>query len=297
MVSLFAIEPNFVKGKMVNVSYIVASQTNPVASLDMPLLKDCSQGAFAGTKACRSFSIPNAPLNHEQKMVDCAKALLRTDLGSNIEKCPMVDAPAHPSAYRAHCSISDPHSTAIVNSNTPLKLSITCGGQELAVKEFQQFPIRLKTECEIQETDGEVRKVILPQVHRDFLQTQSVGTIVTPSPISTTPPSIKVEVYVLPLALIGATAFLVLTMILVVIAVLDPSKFSCKPCCRRQVPEQPEVLELSQISARDPRRLFNPESTRISRAPSRRSLNDGAFPVNSVKLYFPPKTSTLQRPF
>ena len=290
---LYAIEPNFVKNNMVNASFVVAFVTNPIATMEAPLLKDCSK-SMDGIKACRSLTIPRAPVTHEQKMIDCAKALMRTDLGANIDKCPMVPAPSHPSAYRAHCNDSDPHQTAIVNSNSPLKLSITCGGQDKAVKEFKQFPVRLDTECEIQEHDGDLRRIILPQIHKDFLQTQSLGQIVTPSPMTTTPPSTKIEVFLLPLGLMGATAFVILLMILSIIAIIDPSKFSCKSCCKKQR-GQPEMLELSQISARDPRSPRVLESSRVSRAPSRRSLNEGAFQQSFIKLNFPPKSSTLQR--
>ena len=269
--TVYTVEPNIQKGEVISAKYVVASHANPFATMDFPSLIDCQQLEGNSLKACRSVNVPFVTNEHQQKMIDCAKSLLNKDLSANLGRCPRLAAPSAPFAYRAQCNDSSQISTTILNSVSPLKIAVVCNGQEHSIKEFSQFPVKMETECEIQEIEGEVKKVLLPQMQKDFLQDYYVANVVTLAPEIST--SWDPEMYQSALIILATTCgvvFVLVGAILIIICLTCPSRLKCNRQ-RYDVEKAQRRFNTSDTSARQ-NRTVNLESTRISRAPSRRSL-------------------------
>ena len=295
-ITLYTVEPNIQKNEIIAARYVIASHTSPFATMEYPSLIDCQQRDRNDFKACRSINMPFVTNDHQQKMIDCAKALLNKDLSANVNRCPRSPAPSSPFAYRAQCDEASHVSTAILNSVSPVKVAVVCNGQEHSIKDFSQFPVKMETECEIQEIEGEVKKILLPQMQKDFLQNYFLENVVTPSP--PTQSNMKWEEFQPHLVTAGiviGTFVIMIILMLLIAMVLFPSLFARLKCRRKSYDlEAARTKEQADHSAfsiglhrehREPLN-FDPESTRISRAPSRRSLT----PRNlaDTKFKFPP---------
>jgi len=264
LMTLYAVEPNIINGEITTVKYVVSSPHTQFAMMDPPSLIDCFPQEGLPYKACRAIVTPNVSPLHEQNMMDCARALSEPGLSANFNKCPLTRAPDFPIAYRAQCDGENGTNVAIVNSQTPLKLSFVCNDREIAIEDVLRFPLRIATACAIQELKGETRKTILPQLQKEYLQSSNIGRLSTPAP-STDAPAINetLQKYLVPVGLFMLILCIVVLFLVAIIAIFEPSRL----CCSKTA----TVVEVLEASTAQPRADF--ESSRISRAVSKRSLN------------------------
>ena len=266
LMTLYALEPNIINGDITTIKYVASSPHTQFAMVDTPSLIDCLPQEGLPYKACRAIVTPNISPLHEQNMIDCAKALSEPGLSANFDKCPSVRAPDFPIAYRAQCNEENHTNVAIVNSKTPLKLSFVCNDRETAIEDVLRFPLKIATPCAIQELRGETRRTLLPQLQKEYLQSGIIGRLSTPAP----PTDDRIDKdtlqkYLVPVGLFILILCIVVIFLVIIIAIFEPSRL----CCTGQHPAN--TVEVIEASAAQPRADF--ESSRISRAVSKRSLN------------------------
>ena len=265
LITLYAVEPNIVKGEMAAVKYVVSTPHTKFALIGEPSLAGCSSQENELYKKCKSIATPEVNIRHdEQSMIDCAKALMDTGLSSNFNKCPLISAPDFPIAYRAYCDNGNQTvATAIVNSKTPLKLSFVCDGRETSIKDVDRFPLQIATTCAIQELKGEAQRTILPQMQKENLQSGSMGILSTPPPVTTTKTDDTLQKYLVPVGLFTLTLIIVVIFLITLVAIFEPSRL----CCARQR----NTTMIAETSVAPEKADF--ESSRISKSASKRSLN------------------------
>lgn len=258
--TLYAVEPNIVNGEITTIRYVLASASVFVAATEMPSPIDCHYKEGTPYKVCRAVTIPSIPPVPEQDMVSCAKALLNTGLGLGFSKCPSSPAPDFPIAYRARC---DGNETAIISAVKPVRVSTICNGKETSSELLSRFPARLTTGCEIQETEGEVRRTLLPQATKETLQAGSGHQWMLPPPEDKKEPPGWQFLF----AMIGLCLLAVFTLLLLFCLMQKFDKQIRENCC-------PPVFPLEEEE--DPRQTttveFESEQRPRSRAPSLQSV-------------------------
>lgn len=285
LVTIFAIQPNIINGMMTSAQFFVSSHSSKIITMTPPVLIDCTIQPGETIKACKSISIPSTVV--DVSMIECARALVNKEADSGFQKCPLATAPQKPLAYFAQCNSSNLQKTAIISSPHSAKISVLCNNNELLNKEFNQFPVQIVTDCEVRDVTNGRNEILLQQFQKE-LQLPEVGSIVSPPSVAISDQSNNLNglhFLVLPSIIVTGTSLFFILILVIVIAILDPKRFSCNSCCGccpRTTPDANNSLAVNynQDSPFDsrifiPQRGSRPPSRANSVAPSGRSFVEG----------------------
>jgi len=279
LLTLYAVEPNIVKGKVITARYVLASASVFLASTVMPSPIDCYYKTNSPYKICRTYTVPSAPDTSEQEMALCAKALLNKGLELETPKCPVAPAPHFPIAYRTKCGENETN-LAIISAQKPIRVSVICNGQEKTSKEISRFPAQIASDCEIQEIDGEIRRTLLHQTTKETMQHLGNFEFNTPAPPTTDDEEGKIIVKTThiwyTLLTVGLVSIIVISITILIVRVKR------KGCGIIGVPS-PAIQSTNNPGPRtfEPRPLSRVGSF-VSRAPSLRSLDSRRYNPNDL---------------
>lgn len=295
LITIYSIMPNIVNGQIITAQYVVSSPRTQFTTAMLPTKLNCLKRTFEEYPVCTSFAVPPLNSNSESDSIDCARGLLKKDLSKHAEKCPKTTAPDSPIAYRVRCDNSHFRS-AIISSTVPIKISITCDNTETVFEDLSTFPVRINTDCEIQQVSSSGRRILLTQLHKDSVSKNNFEKfdIVTPPP-ELQPEGMLTTIYpyLLPITMIIGTAIFLTLVVMMIIAILEPEKFCCSKCCRKGQPSEPQIAQTSMRSIFDEENersslIFRPgpmvstsrnTPRNLSRASSRRSLSENRLPT------------------
>ena len=231
LITVYAVRPLIYNQQITTVKYVVKTHRSTIAFQNKPQLQDCSNTQVNNIeiKTCKGFITSGIEEVPPQLSLSCGSAILTDGEATEFLKCPLTKAPIEPLAYRTNCN----DYSAVISSLVPLRARVYCDTFLKSTLDLLNFPAYLNTDCEIKILDGEAERVLLSQLHSDFLQ-DTYDVKVRMPPLPTTPLATKFVLSPTVLTMIIAFPVGFITLLLTLGCILylfDPEK--CKIAMRK----------------------------------------------------------------
>ena len=280
LITIYAVRPLIYNQQITTVKYVVKTHRSTFALHNKPQLQECldTQINNIDFKTCKGFITSGTEEIQPQFSLSCGNAIFTDKEATDFLKCPLVRAPSEPLAYRTNCN----DYSAVISSSVPLRARVYCDTFLKNTLDLLNFPAYLNTDCEIKVLDGEAERVLLPQLHSDFLQdTYDIKVKMPLSPISPLTPSFEFSPTVMTMVIAFPVGFVTLILTLgCILYLFDPEKCkiamrkiccclgclqnrSCSACCTANQDIQGCETEMAEV------RILKPRPTKQIQHPTR----------------------------
>ena len=232
---IFTIRPLIFRQSITASKFLLQSHRKNLALLEEPRPTGCNQENFNNEeiKVCQGYVTPGLELQQPQTALACGSSLLLETEAEDFSKCMLISPPSEPLAYRTDCK----DYSLVISSTVPLKIRVYCDTFLRDTIDLTRFPAYLDTSCEVKILNGDVERILVPQLHSDFIQDSKslVPVLLPPTLPSAGAPAFKMDstmitlVTALPIGLL-----LFLSILVCVLYLFDPERCKMafkKLCC------------------------------------------------------------------
>jgi hypothetical protein len=231
--TIFAIRPLIFKHRITSTRYLLQTFRKNLALQEEPRPTGCTIVTINNEnhKVCENYVTSGLEQLQPQASLACGNSLIFETEAEDFQKCTLVSPPTDPLAYRTDCKDSY---SLVISAATPLKIRVYCDTFLKDTMELVQFPAYLGTECEVKLINGDTERIIVPQIHNDFVQ-ESKSPVAMLSPFQPVPvgnPAFSLDNTTLTLLIalpLGLLSFL--GLLICVLYLFDPER--CKDAMKK----------------------------------------------------------------
>ena len=233
--TIFTVRPLIFRNSITTSKFLLQSHRKNLALIEEPRPTGCTQETFnnENIKVCQDYVTSGMEQLQPQTALACGNSLMLETEAEDFAKCLLTSPPSEPFAYKTNCK----DYSLVISSATPLKIRVYCDTFLKDTIDLVRFPAYLDTNCEIKILNGDVERILVPQLHSDFIQdSNSPVPMLLPPPLpSANESSFKMDSTILTLLIslpIGLLSFI--SLLICILYLFDPERCKMalkKICC------------------------------------------------------------------